>query len=36
MADHAHFKQRIDALILEYEQTVPPKPRAKAPPDGFY
>jgi hypothetical protein len=33
MSYHPLFKQRVDALMLEYEQNVPLKPREKALPD---
>ena len=29
MSHHLLFKERIDALLLEYERTVSPKPRAE-------
>ena len=36
MAYHPIFKERVDALIAEYEKTIPPKPRAKTPPDDIF
>jgi len=37
MSVHVRFKERVEALLAEYNRDVPPKPRLKAPPeeDGF-
>ncbi len=36
MSYHPLFKERVDALITEYEQIVPPKPREKTPPEDMF